>query len=165
MKKTFLVLVMSLVLLIVPFFTTFGLSSASAQNASATHTFNYGQYTYVNNAYYVGLAGVYTGRITMTTYITVNEKGVAINKVTQSSQATWPLLIKDQGTSIIRKSSTKSTETAMSYSKFRASLFIPKVGNVNHKDYELNTSFKVTKIDKKKKKVAYVVTHSDNNGW
>jgi len=160
MKKIFSVLFMSLVLLVIPF----GADSASAANGKGTYTVSYGQYTYQNNAYYVGVTGVYTGKITMNTYITVNEKGVTINKVTQSNEEVWPLVISNEGTSIIRKTSTNSKQKAISYANFNATL-VSKFGPINGKDFELYTYFKVTKIDKAKKKVTYEVQNTDNNGW
>ncbi|MFS0777575.1 hypothetical protein ABC255_16435 [Neobacillus sp. 3P2-tot-E-2] len=164
-KKMLLLVIASITLLLASVFSPFGVNSASAATTASKkyeYTTSYGNITFLHDEYYVGVSGNYTGKIEMLTYITVNEKGVTINKVTQSAKALYPLVISGEGTKIIYKNSNTYNQKAQSYAKFRASLFIKGLP-VGHQDYELNTVFRVKKIDKVKKKVTFEVQNLTAN--
>lgn len=158
MKKLFSILIMSLVLLVVPIITPLGNSAASA--AGTTYTLPYGERSIINQVNAGDIQNTPLpgwAKLNILTYVTLNDQGVTITKVTQGNSHAWPYSVVDKGTGIIRKTSSNISQTAHSYGKFYVgwnptTRYVPIGLN---RTWELHTYIKVKAINKTKRTVTF----------
>ncbi|WP_433775648.1 hypothetical protein [Bacillus wiedmannii] len=157
MRKIFSLL--SVFVLTIIFFTSFSSqASAAVASKSYTQTLKYGNYQ--NTMSYNGSERWKFAQMYLITNFQVNQNGLSINEVRQTVETFWPYQVTKEGKKIQTKTSSGSNQTAKAYGDFHLTYITKVIGYET--DYRLQTTMKVTKIDRVKKTVTVQITQTVN---